>query len=183
MLKKISDNIFNLLNNRLKTSIAALLIFFTCNYASCKYGFKDTSPIPPEVKTFRVNPLTNKAQYVNVQLAPQLTEKLKQKIINNTRLRQTNNDDAHYDINGTVTQYYTSTTGIANNNASTNRLNITFHLIFKNTLDDKKSFEADVSTYVDFPASQSLTQAESANGTKIVGNIVDEIFNKIFSNW
>ena len=166
-----------------KLLIASFLIVACFSYSTCKYGFKDLGALPPEVKTFRVNPLTNRAQYINVQLAPQLTEKLKQKIINTTRLHQTNNDDAHYDISGMVTQYYTSTTGISGNNASTNRLNVTFHLIFKNSLDEKKNFEADVSTYVDFPASQSLSQAEAANSTKIISNIVDEIFNKIFSNW
>jgi len=171
------------LSGSIQRLLLSCLILFTFSYSTCKYGFKDTSPIPPEIKTFRVNPLTNRAQYVNVQLAPQLTEKLKQKIINTTRLRQTNSDDAHYDISGSVTQYYTSTTGISGNNTTTNRLNISFHLVFKNTLDEKKNFEADVNTYVDFPASLSLSQAESANSTKIIGNIVDEIFNKIFSNW
>lgn len=160
-----------------------IIILFTFSYSTCKYGFKDTSPIPVEVKTFRVNYLTNKAQYVNPQLSPQLTEKLKQKIINTTRLRQTNNDDAHYDISGYVNQYYTSTTGISGNNASLNRLNVSFHLIFKNTLDEKKDFEADLLTNIDYPATQSLSQAEANNNSKIVSNIVDAIFNKIFSNW
>ncbi len=160
-----------------------ILLIVVFSYSTCKYGFKDTSPIPQEVKTFRVNYLTNKAQYVNPQLSPQLTEKLKQKIINTTRLRQTNNDDAHYDISGYVSQYYTSTTGISGNNASQNRLNVSFHLVFKNSLDEKKNFETDLSTNIDYPATQSLQQAESANNTKIIGNIVDAIFNKIFSNW
>lgn len=157
----------------------------TCNLLlpTCKYGFKDTAPIPEEIKTFRVNYLTNKAQYVNPQLSPQLTEKLKQKIINTTRLRQTNSDDAHYDISGYVSQYYTSTTGISGNNASTNRLNISFHLVFKNSLDEKKNFETDVSTNIDYLATLSLSQAEAANNTKIISNIIDAIFNKIFSNW
>ncbi|MBS1512940.1 MAG: hypothetical protein JST86_19010 [Bacteroidetes bacterium] len=163
--------------------LSCCFIMLVFNNASCKYGFKDVAPIPPEVKTFRVNYLTNKAQYVNPQLSPQLTEKLKQKIINTTRLRQTNSDDAHYDISGSVTQYYTSTTGVSGTNATTNRLNVSFHLVFRNTLDEKKNFEADVTTYIDFPATQSLSQAEASNSTKIVSNIVDEIFNKIFSNW
>jgi Lipopolysaccharide-assembly len=179
MATKYKHNI----GNRIKLLAACCLIFFTCTYSTCKYGFKDTSPIPEEVKTFRVNYLTNKAQYVNPQLSPQLTEKLKAKIINTTRLRQTNNDDAHYDIGGYVSQYYTSTTGITGNTASLNRLNVTFHLIFKNTLDDTKSFETDVTTNVDFAASQSLSQAEASNSSKIIGNITDAIFNKIFSNW
>ena len=123
------------------------------------------------------------ATYVNPQLSPQLTEKLKQKIIGTTRLRQSNNDDAHYDISGYVSQYYTSTTGISNNNASTNRLSVSFHLFFKNALDEKKNFEADLARNFDFPASQSLSQAEAALNSEIVKSIVDEIFNKIFSNW
>jgi Lipopolysaccharide-assembly len=170
-------------------SKTAFFIIISCGLllittgSTCKYGFKDTSPIPQEVKTFRVNYLTNKAQYVNPQLSPQLTEKLKQKIINTTRLRQTNGDDAHYDISGYVSQYYTSTTGISGNNASQNRLNISFHLVFKNSLDEKKNFETDLAVNIDYPATQSLQQAESANNTKIITNIVDAIFNKIFSNW
>ena len=170
-------------SNSIKLIAACFLLLTTFSYSTCKYGFKNTAPIPPDVKTFRVNYLSNKAQYVNPQLSPQLTEKLKQKIIGNTRLRQSNSDDAHYDISGYVSQYYTSTTGISGNNASTNRLNISFHLVFKNNIDDKASFESDVSTYVDFPATQSLSQAEAGNSSKIVGNIVDEIFNKIFANW
>jgi len=152
-------------------------------FATCKYSFKDTAPIPEEVKTFRVNYLENKAQYVNSQLSQQLTEKLKQKIINTTRLRQTNDDDAHYDIGGYVSQYYTSTVSIAANNASGNRLTVGFHLVFRNTLDEKKNFETDLVRTFDFPATQSLSEAESTLTTDIVRNIVDEIFNKIFSNW
>ncbi len=165
-------------------------LYFTCllllgifNYSTCKYSFKDTSPIPQEVKTFRVNYLENRAQYVNTQLSPQLTEKLKQKIISTTRLRQTNDDDAHYDISGFVTQYFTSTISISGSNASGNRLTVSFHLVFRNTLDEKKNFETDLTRTFDFPATQSLTQAEASLNNDIVKNIVDEIFNKIFSNW
>lgn len=159
------------------------LAFMVFNFATCKYGFKDVAPIPIEVKTFRVNYLENRAQYVNTQLSPKLTEQLKQKIINTTRLKQTNNDDAHYDISGFVSQYYTSTVGISDNQASGNRLTVGFHLVFRNTLDDTKNFEADLTRTFDFKASLSLQDAERILNDDIVKNIVDEIFNKIFSNW
>jgi len=160
-----------------------LLLITVFNFATCKYSFKDTSPIPDEVKTFRVNFFENKARYVNPQLGPQLTEKTKQKIIGNTRLRQTNDDNAHYDISGYVSDYNVTTSGISGNNASTNRLSVSFHLIFKNTLDEKKNFEADLSNNFDFPANQSLEQAQAALFPDIIKNTVDGIFNKIFSNW
>lgn len=166
------------------TAGSLLLVIFS--YSTCKYGFKDTSPLPPDVKTFRVSYFENKAQYVNPQLAPQLTEKLKQKIINTTRLKQTNTDEADYDISGYVSEYYTTTTGISGNNSSQNRLNVSFHLNFKNNKavdENKKLIEAEIPVNIDFPASQSLSQAETANSTKIITNIVDAVFNKIFSNW
>src|SRR5215212_3427911 len=153
------------------------------SFSTCKYSFKDTSPIPPEIKTFRVNYLENKARYVNPTITPQITEKLKQKIIGQTRLRQTNGDDAHYDISGYLSDYSQTTTGIANQNASTNRLNVSFHLIMKNTLDPTKDMEADITRNYDFNAQLSLPQAEATLLPQIIKNLTDEIFNKIFSNW
>ncbi len=160
-------------------------LFVTLCFATCKYSTRDTSPIPPDVKTFRVNNFQNKARYVNPQIAPQLTEQLKQKIISQTRLRQTNNDDAHYDISGYLSDYSITTSGVANQTAGTNRINVTFHLIFKNTIDPdpKKSFEADLTSNYDFPASQSLQQAEANKGDLILKTVTDAIFNRIFSNW
>jgi hypothetical protein len=158
----------------------ALYIF---SYASCKYSFKDVSPIPTEVKNFRVQPLTNRASYVNPQLSPQLSEKLRQKITGTTRLRQTNSDDAHYDISGYISQYTVSTVNITGGESSTNRLTIGFHLVFKNTLDNTKNFEADISRNEDYSATLSLSEAENTISEKVIKNLTDEIFNKIFSNW
>ncbi len=171
MIKKI---------NRFSIAILFIAIF---NFATCKYGFKDVGQIPPEVKTFRVQYFENRAQYVNTQLSPQLSQKLQQKIINTTRLRQTNEEDAHYDISGYISQYSVSTISIAGATASGNRLTAAVHLVFKNTLDATKNFEADLSRNFDFEASKSLTEAEATLTTKIIESLTDEIFNKIFSNW
>ena len=162
--------------------LICLLMMGFFNYMTCKYSFKDVS-IPPEVKTFRVNPLENRAQYVNTQLAPQLTEKLKQKIISTTRLRQSNDDDAHYDINGFVSQYYTSTIAITGTTSSGNRLTVGFHLNFKNTLDEKKNLETDIVRTYDFAGNLSLSEAEANLNDQMIRDLTDDIFNKIFSNW
>ena len=167
----------------LKSLVSCCLLLMTFSYATCKYSTKDTSPIPPEIKTFRVNYLENKARYVNPAVTPQLTEKLKQKIIGQTRLRQTNGDDAHYDISGYLSDYSVTTSGISNQNASSNRLNVSFHLIFKNTIDRTKDFEGDVSTSYDFNANQTLPEVEASRLPDIIKNLTDGVFNKIFSNW
>lgn len=165
---------------RLAFGIMLIAVF---NYSSCKYSFKDSAPLPPEIKTFRVNQLGNQAPYVDPQLAPQLTEALKQKIISNTRLRQTNEDDASYDINGYVSNYVVTTSGISGSTAAQNRLTITFHLIFKNTVDNTKNMEADMTNNFDYSANTSLSEAATQLNTQIIATMTEQIYNKIFSNW
>jgi Lipopolysaccharide-assembly len=165
-------------NTFFPTLVSLLLVF---NFSSC-YSFKDVT-IAPEVKTAKVNYFGNKASYVNPQLSPALTEKLRQKINGQTRLTLVQADDAHYDISGWVSQYLLTTSGISNQQAATNRLIVTVHLVFKNRLDDKASFEADLSRNFDFDARLTLQHAETQKGEEIVRNMTDEIFNRIFSNW
>ena len=161
--------------------ISVLLIALTITFISC-YSFKDVS-IPPEVKTARVNYIENRASYVNPQLSPQLTDRLRQKINNQTRLTLVTTDEADYDIYGEVRGYNVTTAGISDQRAATNRLQVTVHIVFKNRLDEKANFEADESRNFDFNATQSLQQAEAQQSDEILKNLTDEIFNRIFSNW
>jgi len=158
------------------------LFIFSCS--SCKvYRFKDIS-IDPNAKTAYVKYIENKARFVNPQLSPQLTNKLREKINNQTRLTLMQEDGgADYYIECEITGYDVTTSGISNQEASTNRLIVTVNVIFKNKLDDKKSFEAPVSRNFDFSASKSLDQAQTELTPTIIQNMVDEIFNKVFSNW
>lgn len=167
---------------RKKTSLfPAALLLMIVNFSSC-YSFKDVT-IAPEVKTAKVNYFTNRASYVNPQFSPALTEKLRQKINGQTRLTLVQADDAHYDISGYISQYMLTTSGISNQQAATNRLVVTVHVIFKNRLDEKANFETDLSRNFDFNANLTLQQAETQKGDEIVRNMTDEIFNRIFSNW
>jgi hypothetical protein len=157
------------------------LLALTVIFSSC-YSFKDVS-IPPEVKTARVNYIENRASYVNPQLSPQLTDRLRQKINNQTRLTLVATDEADYDIFGEIRGYNVTTAGISDQKAATNRLQVTVHIVFKNRLDEKANFEADVTRNFDFNATQSLQQAEAQQSDEILKNLTDEIFNRIFSNW
>jgi hypothetical protein len=148
---------------------------------TCRYSLKDVS-IPPEIKTVRVFFIENKARCINPQLSPKLSDKLRQKIINQTRLSQTNND-ADYEISGYISDYSVNTSGISQQQVASNNLNVTVHIIFKNKQDEKKNFEADITRNFPFSASKSLTQAEAELNEQMVNNLTDEIFNRIFSNW
>lgn len=162
-------------------TIVKIFIALTISYTSC-YSFKDVS-IPPEVKTARINYIENRASYVNPQLSPQLTERLRQKVNNQTRLTLITSEDADYDIYAEIRNYNVTTAGISEQQAATNRLQITVHIVFKNRLDEKANFEADITRNFDFNAAQSLQQAEAQQSDEILKNLTDEIFNRIFSNW
>ena len=105
------------------------------------YSFRDVS-IPPEVKTVRIQYFENKARLFNPVLSPLLTDKLRQKVISQTRLTQVQGEDADYDIAGTITDCSVSTTGISNQQAASNRLNITVQIEFKNRLDETKKLRS-----------------------------------------
>src|SRR5919107_117558 len=150
--------------------------------SSCSvYSFRDVS-IPPEVKTVKIGFIENKARYVDPQLSPRLTDRLQQKITGTTRLTRTNNDDAHYQISGYISEDNITTSGISSQQAATNRLTIGVHITFRNTL-TAKTEEYDVSRNFDFSANLTRQQAENQLRDEILRNLSDEIFNRIFSNW
>jgi hypothetical protein len=167
-----------------------LALAFLLGLAACKiYSFKDTS-IPPEVKSIHLAYIENRASLVNPSLAPALNDALRQKINNQaSRLAQWQTSDADYDVTAWVSGYSYATSGISNQQASSDRLTVTVHIVFKNNLDPtgKKvppaNFEADVSRNFDFAATTTITDAEQQLLPTITSNLTDEIFNKLFSNW
>ncbi|MCZ2459006.1 MAG: LPS assembly lipoprotein LptE [Chitinophagales bacterium] len=145
------------------------------------YKFRDVS-IPIDVKTVKVNYIENKAQYVNPQLSPNLSDKLRQKIVSQTRLTQTNADNADWEISGYINNYSFSTSAISGQREANNRLTVGVHITLNDRKLDKVS-EYDVSRNFEFPASQSLEQAEASLGDEIIRSLTDDIFNRIFSQW
>lgn len=160
---------------------AFLLLIFISNTGCGVYSFNDVS-IPDSIKTIRINFIENKARYINPQLSPQLTDRVKQKINNQTRLTQKNNDDVHYEISGTITDYSVTTSGISNQKTQTNRLTVGVHISVNNHLGNKTD-EYDVSRSFEFPANSSLQAAEAGLLDEMVRSLTDDIFNRIFSNW
>ncbi len=180
-----------ILVNRTKTIVrlartVCCLVGLCLASQSCKiYSFKDVS-IPPEVKTIQIGFIENRARYVDPQLSPQLTDKFKQKISNQTKLTQVQGD-ADYDVSAFVAEYNVTTAGVSNQAASINRLTVTVHLALKNRLNDQKlgtpDFETDITRNFDFPATSNLTDAEATLTPQIIQQMTDDMFNRLFSNW
>ena len=117
---------------RLITPVFVLLMFTGCKV----YTFNDAIT-PADVKTVKIGFFENRARYVNPQLSPKLTDKVQVKITSQTKLTRTNTDDAHYIFSGTITNYDPSqTVGVSAQQASTNRLTVTVHVVLEAVLVD-----------------------------------------------
>lgn len=164
-------------------AIAAIVIlsFTQVTNSGCNYKFRDIA-IPDTIHTIKINFIENKAPYVNPQLSPRLTDRLRQKIVSQTRLSQTNNDNADWVVSGSITNYGFSTSGISEQREATNRLTVGVHVVVDDQKGGKTS-EYDVSRSFEFAATQSIQQAEAALGDEIIRGLTDDIFNRIFSNW
>ena len=148
------------------------------------YRFNEASGgVPDSIKTVRVNTIENHARYINPQLSQKLTDKLKQKIVSQTKLTQTNNDNADWEISGEIKDYSVTTSGISQQQVSINRLNVTVQIsLFKR----KQNIQLDpfvITKNFDFSSNLTLQAAEAQLTDEIIRNLTDEIFNRIFSDW
>ena len=159
----------------------SLFIILFSQTGCFRYSFKDIS-IPDSIKTVKINIIENRARYVNPQLSPRLTDRVRQKITGQTKLTQTNNENADWEISGQITDYSVTTSGLSNQQEAINRLTVSVHIVFYDGTKDETK-EHDVSRNYDFSANQSLQQAEARLLDEIIRTLTDDIFNRIFSNW
>ena len=179
----------NLVNKQTLLVLAlpvAIVLFLNLTLSSCGiYSFSEKGVLKDTAKTVRIVQFENKAPYVNPQVTPALTERLRQKILSQTKLTNTNNDNADYNLTGYVADYSVITTGVTSTNgqpqSSVNRLTVRVHVSLSRFGNTPEEF--DVSRSFDFSAQQSLQSAEASLLDEMIRNLTDEIFNHIFSNW
>ncbi len=160
--------------------IAVCVVFLA---SSCHiYKFTEAGTIPPEIKTVKLVQFENRARYINPQLTQRLSDKLRQKIVSQTRLSPTSSDSAHWEISGYISDYTFSTSAISDQRVANNRLTVSIHFTLNDRKNDKIN-DFDVSRSFEFKGNQSFQQAEAALGDEMVRTLTDEIFNKLFSNW
>src|SRR6185436_17736916 len=104
--------------------LAAFLFFTSLVNSGCGIYKFNEAVVPDSIKTIKINFIENKAPYVNPTLSPRLTDKLRQMIVGQTRLKQTNNDNADWIISGNISSYGFSTSGISQQQVASNRLTV-----------------------------------------------------------
>ncbi len=147
-------------------------------------SFKDGS-MPPEGKTFAVKSLELSAPTAPISYAPNLSEKIKDGIQNNTKLiLNPKKEQAEISIEGTISNYLVTPIAIQpGDNAAKNRLTISvnFTIFISQPKEDKMILTS--TRFSDYDASSDLASIESQLLEEINKQIVQDLINKLFSNW
>ena len=155
--------------------------------ASCwpsSVSFRDSS-MPETWKTFFVVPLEMTAATAPSNYNARLTEDLRTGIQNNTRLRLgTALDSAQVQISGVITSYNTSPLAIQEgDNAAKNRLTITANFTIITPTKGLEKMTMTSSKFADYDSNQSLPDVEAQLIEAINQQIVQDVINKLLSNW
>jgi hypothetical protein len=167
----------------LSASIPLSVLFFA-GFTACKISYSFTGAnISADVKTFSVFYFANRAKLVNPTLSTDFTEKLKDKILRQTSLKEeTETGDLTFE--GQITGYEVRPMAIQKEDmAAQNRLTITIRLKYTNNRDHDQDFDKSFSAYEDFSSSLSLNDVESSIVPEIIDKLNEDIFNATIANW
>lgn len=146
------------------------------------YSFSGAS-ISPEVKTFSVQYFANRASLVQPTLSQAFTERIKDRFISQTSLRQVDRD-GDIQFEGYISDYRAQPVAIqGTETAALNRLSISVLVKFTNTKDATQSFETTFTRYADYDSQKSLAEVELTLIDEVNKQLVDDVFNKSVSNW
>ncbi len=148
------------------------------------YSFRGVT-ISPETKTFSVGLFANIAQAAPPTLAQNFTERLKDKIRNNTRLSLVNGENVDLAFTGQVVGY--DVVAIApqpGQVAQTNQLKIAINVEVIDNHNEKGSWKQVFTFQADFPGTSQLLTVQDQLIKTITDKILEDIFNKAFTeNW
>jgi outer membrane lipopolysaccharide assembly protein LptE/RlpB len=163
--------------------IAMLALFTSCWPES--FSFRDTGGMPVEWTSFTIQNLENSAPNCPLSFAPLLTEKLKDGVQNNTRLvLNTQQGAGEVNIEGGITAYQVQPVAIqGSDNASSNRLTMTLALKIKIKAPKEEEWQMVSTRFADFAATSNLADVEQKLFAEISEQMVQDLINKLYSNW
>ncbi|WP_312791252.1 LptE family protein [Sphingobacterium sp.] len=171
-----------MLSKRILYTFFTIMLLFVMNGCGVKYGFTGGS-IPEGMKTVNVQYFENIAALVYPTLSQNFTEALKERIRNQSRLSQVNQDgDATFE--GFITDYTVSPAAVeaGTDRAAMNRLTITVKVSYHNKINPKDDFEQPFTRFKEFAGNLQSAEEEKL-GKEIIQMLTEDIYNKAFANW
>lgn len=139
--------------------------------------------ISEETQTYYVEQFDVSAIAAPAEIGQQFSERLKQKINNNTRLAFSETDP-DIDFVGSIVGFsVTPEAPNANNQADLNRLTIRVSVEYTDSKTEKISYTNTFTDFEVFDANQNLLEIQSDLLDAIFERIAEDAFNKAFSNW
>ena len=158
------------------------MVTFSFVFMSACYSFKSTS-IDPAITTFTVLPFEGRADNGPVTLPITFTEKLKDKIRRESRLRFIDTDP-DITFSGVLEDFnVTSQAPTAENLSALSRLSIRVKVDFENKHDETKNWSQSFSFFQDFDGTLNLLDIQEGLVDKITNQLTEDIFNKAFGDW
>jgi len=158
-----------------------VLLFFVILTLGC-YSFKSTS-IDPAITTFFVIQFENRADNGPVTLPVSFSEKLKDKIRRESRLKLTDTDP-DITFSGTIRDFNViSQAPTADNTSALSRLTISVQVEFENRHDETKNWNQSFTYFQEFDGRTNLLDIQEGLMERINNQLVEDIFNKAFGDW
>ena len=158
-------------------------ILFSCWPSSI--SFIDSGSMPAEWKSFSVQTLELVAANAPISYAPNLTESIKDGVQNNTRLfLNTTQSQGEINIEGEVINYAVTPIAVQpGDNAAKNRLTVTVNLTIFISKPEEDKMVMTSSRFADFNTDEDFSSRENELIEEINQQIVQDVINKLFSNW
>lgn len=165
------------------------LIIISCLFilSSCwpsKVSFVDGA-IPEEWKTFSVKTLTSNAANTPLSYPALLSEELKDGVLNRTRLQiKDYRDNPDVEIEGVIAQYTLAPISLqGDDNAAQNRLAVTVKFDIFIHAPEEDEMHLTSTRFVDYDVNSDFNSIEETLLEEINDQIVQDVMNKLLSNW
>ena len=148
-------------------------------------SFIDTGSMPEEWKTFSVKTLENDAPNTPISYAALLSEKLKDGVQNNTRLLLNPVlGKGEVSIEGKISSYTIIPVAIQEgDNSAKNRLTISVQFTIFITAPEEDKMTLTSTRFIDYDSKTDLASQEATLLDEISTQIVQDVINKLLSNW
>ena len=148
-------------------------------------SFIDTGSMHEEWKTFSVKTLENDAPNTPISYAALLSEKLKDGVQNNTRLLLNPVlGKGEVSIEGKISSYTIIPVAIQEgDNSAKNRLTISVQFTIFITAPEEDKMTLTSTRFIDYDSNTDLASQEATLLDEISTQIVQDVINKLLSNW
>ena len=166
----------------LKPIVRFFPLLFFVTLSGC-YSFQGIA-IAKEIETYYVAQFDNVSGNVVPTLAPNFTEKLKDKVRNESRLIYLDNQDADVEFSGVISDFrVTSEAPQPGENVAFNRLTIGIRVEYTNRVKEEESTTINSSFYAEYPSDTNLLDVQEELIETITDQLVEDVFTKAFTNW